>query len=140
MRKTKRTSGNVLPLKWACAAVLAGALLGSGVAPEAVAAEKKAKADEPFGVIAGTVFRETGFSFAGVEIVVVWELDGKKKKEWKGRSDARGEFAFRVPAGAGRYTVRVKAEGHAPEERVVEIGIDERRELSIRLQTETVKK
>ncbi|MEP7366004.1 MAG: hypothetical protein ABI972_22330, partial [Acidobacteriota bacterium] len=110
MRKKKRTSGKVLAVKLACVAALAGVLLGSA-APDARAADKKAKSEEPFGVIAGSVFRETGFSFAGVEVVVVWEVDGKKKKEWKGRSDARGEFAFRVPAGVGRYTVRVKADG-----------------------------
>lgn len=135
---TKRTSGRVLCLKRAWTAALAVVLLG-GAAPELAAADKK-KAAEPYGVIAGTVFRETGFSFAGVEIVVVWELEGKKKKDWKARTDARGEFAFRVPAAMGRYTVRVKAEGYAPEERVVEIGVDERRELSIQLKTETVTK
>ncbi len=140
MRKRKRTSGKVLVVKWACVAALAGVWLLGGMAPRAEGAEKKPKASEPYGVIAGSVFRETGFSFAGVEVVVVWEVDGKKKKEWKGRSDARGEFAFRVPAGVGRYTVRVKADGHAPEERSLEIGLDERRELSIRMQTETVKK
>jgi hypothetical protein len=139
MRTKKRTSGRVLAVKWACVVALAGVFAGSA-SMDAWAAEKKPKAAESLGVIAGSVFRETGFSFAGVEIVVVWEVDGKKKKEWKGRSDARGEFAFRVPAGVGRYTVHVKAEGHAPEERAVEIGIDERRELSIRLQTETVKR
>jgi hypothetical protein len=114
--------------------------MGSAGAPVAAGGEKKVKAAEQYGVVAGTVFRETGFSFAGVEIVVQWDVEGKKKKEWKARTDSRGEFAFRVPAGVGKYTVRVKADGHAPEERTVEIGIDERRELSIRLQTETVNK
>lgn len=140
MRKRKRTSGRVLEVRRACVAALAGVLLASVAAPLAEGADKKAKAAETYGVIAGSVFRETGFSFAGVELVVVWEVDGKKKKVWKGRSDARGEFAFRVPAGVGRYTVRVKADGHAPEERTLELGLDERRELSIRMQTETVKK
>lgn len=140
MRKRKRTSGRVLAVRCVWMAALAGVLAAGGAAPLAEGSEKKAKAGEPYGVIAGSVFRETGFSFAGVEVVVVWEVDGKKKKEWKGRSDARGEFAFRVPAGVGRYTVRVKADGHAPEERTLELGLDERRELSIRMQTETVKK
>ena len=116
MTRTKRTSGRVLIARRVLLTAFGGVLWA-----KVGAAEKKPKATEPFGVIAGSVFRETGFSFAGVELVVVWEVDGKKKKEWKGRTDARGEFAFRVPAGVGRYTVRVKAEGHAPEvERVRE--------------------
>jgi len=98
--------------------------------------DKKEKPAAPMGVIAGSVFRETGFSFAGVEVVVVWELEGRKKKEWKGRTDSRGEFAFRVPAAEGSYAVRVRADGHEPVEKRVEVGIDERKELSIIMKVE----
>jgi len=123
-----RKSGNLLTRRQALTAPLL-------LAASSAAAGKK-KEPQSFGVIAGTVFRETGFSFAGVELVVVWEVDGKKKKEWKGRSDARGEFAFRVPAAEGKYIVRVKAEGHAPVEKQVEVGIDERKEISILMSAE----
>ncbi|MCC7235164.1 MAG: carboxypeptidase regulatory-like domain-containing protein [Bryobacterales bacterium] len=98
--------------------------------------QKKEKPAPPMGVIAGSVFRETGFSFAGVEVVVVWEVEGRKKKEWKGRTDSRGEFAFRVPAAEGRYAVRVRADGHEPVENQVDVGIDERKELSIIMKLE----
>jgi len=140
MKKRKRTSGRVLAARWLSVAALAGVLLGAWAESGWAAGNKKEKAAENFGVIAGTVFRETGFSFAGVEIVVVWELDGKKKKDWKARTDARGEFAFRVPAAVGKYTVRVKADGYADTERSVELGLDERKELSIQMQPEAVKK
>lgn len=116
-------------------AVLAALVLAAG------AAGAKEKKPQHFGVISGSVFRETGFSFAGVEIVVTLkaqeEAPGSKKpklREWKGRSDARGEFAFRVPALAGRYTVAVRAEGYKLREQTVEIGIDERRELIFNLE------
>jgi hypothetical protein len=126
-----RKSGNLLSRRSALAApflVVFSARTAAG--------KKKEKSPEPFGIIAGTVFRETGFSFAGVELVVVWEVDGKKKKEWKARSDARGEFAFRVPATVGKYIVTVKAEGFTPVEKQVEVGIDERKEISILMSTE----
>lgn len=126
-----RKSGNLLTRR---SALIAPAQLAFSAA--LAAGKKKEKDAQSFGVIAGTVFRETGFSFAGVEVIVVWEVDGKKKKEWKGRSDARGEFAFRVPAALGKYVVRVKAEGHAPVEKQVELGIDERKEISILMSTE----
>lgn len=124
-----RKSGNLLTRRQALTAPLLLALASS-------AAAGKKKEAQSFGVIAGTVFRETGFSFAGVELIVVWEVDGKKKKEWKGRSDARGEFAFRVPAAEGKYSVRAKADGHAPVEKQVEVGIDERKEISILMSAE----
>lgn len=126
-----RKSGNLLTRR---SLVAAPFLIAWAAAP--ASGKKKEKSAESFGVIAGTVFRETGFSFAGVELVVVWEVDGKKKKEWKARSDARGEFAFRVPAAVGKYIVTVKAEGHAPVEKQVEVGIDERKEISILMSTE----
>lgn len=126
-----RKSGNLLTRR---CLVPAPFLIACAAAP--AAGKKKEKNAGSFGVIAGTVFRETGFSFAGVELVVVWEVDGKKKKEWKARSDARGEFAFRVPAALGKYIVTVKAEGHAPVEKQVEVGIDERKEISILMSTE----
>jgi len=113
-------------------------LAACALLPSLAAKEKK---PQHFGVISGSVFRETGFSFAGVEVVVTLapqeEAQNSKKpkpQQWKGRSDARGEFAFRVPALAGRYTVLVRAEGYKPSEQTVEIGIDERRELIYNLE------
>ena len=100
-------------LGWMSAGMAAGAASGMAAGAGAFGKDKREKPAAPMGVIAGSVFRETGFSFAGVEVVVVWELEGRKKKEWKGRTDSRGEFAFRVPAAEGSYAVRVRADGHA---------------------------
>jgi hypothetical protein len=129
-KKTRKMSGSpagrlILPLA-----------LAAGLLAVPVCAAPKEKKPQNFGVVAGSIFRETGFSFAGVEVIVrlVPEPGDRKSKvpEWKGRTDARGEFAFRVPAPA-RYTVTVKAEAHRTEQREVELGIDERKELSISL-------
>ncbi len=123
-------------LGWMSAGMAAGAASGMAAGAGAFGKDKREKPAAPMGVIAGSVFRETGFSFAGVEVVVVWELEGRKKKEWKGRTDSRGEFAFRVPAAEGSYAVRVRADGHEPVEKRVDVGIDERKELSVIMKVE----
>jgi hypothetical protein len=82
-----------------------------------------------YAVIAGTVFREPGFALpqARVRLRVLQPPDVKKKpKDQQLLSDARGEFAFRVPAGAARYQLDVSAEGFVPQEKEVAVAADER--------------
>ena len=101
------------------------------------ATTQRKKSDQKFGVIAGTVFQQSGFSLRGARVKVIpMPADGShpKKKDIKSTvSDSRGEFAVRVPAGAMRYTVRVEADGWQSAERVVVLEWDQRIDLSFRL-------
>jgi hypothetical protein len=91
----------------------------------------------PFALIAGSVFRETGFSLAGAEVILEAAPDLKppfKFKRIKAVADARGEFSVRVPAAPMRYTVSVKAVGYRPERKEVSIQGEERMDLIFRLE------
>ncbi len=95
------------------------------------ASEAPTAADE-YALIAGTVFRPSGHSFPGVEVT----LQPEQGKAQKTRSSPRGEFSFRVPAKAGRYTVIVKAAGHRSESKPVEVHADERVDISFLMESE----
>lgn len=89
-------------------------------------------------VIAGTVFREPGFALAGAEIDLQPEpgpeaSNKRKIKPMKVHSDSRGEFSFRVPAVAMRYTVRVRATGYLEEKKAVTIQGEERQDVFVTL-------
>lgn len=75
--------------------------------------KKESKKPEPF-VLAGTVFNEGGFSLPGAEIRV--RRAGEKKVRGEARSDRRGEFGIRVPAGP-EYEVTVVAKGYETQTR-----------------------
>ena len=77
-----------------------------------------------YALISGTVFRDSGLSLRGAELQLA--PDGVTAKSLKVKriqtySDARGEFAIRVPALAGRYTLIVKARGYQTQERPVAV-------------------
>lgn len=132
MRKTKRrmkrkTGASRLLSAFALAAVLAGALCT--VRP--AAAEEK-----PQAVIAGTVFRDPGFAFPRVEMTLTplaLPPGVKKLKPMKTATDVRGEYAFRVPAGAARYRLEASAPGFAAEQREVETAASERIDVYLTL-------
>jgi len=114
-------------------ACLVMSLPGGAISPD----EKKT---EPYALIAGTVFRESGLSLSGAEVRVTLLPDGQEKRKSKKAkpirvvSDARGEFAIRVPARPVRYTVSVKASGHLAQEKQVSIQGNERVDLFFRLE------
>jgi len=131
MRKRKRTSGSspsrFLP---ALAILIAGTLAAAG----------KSGKPEPFALIAGSVFRDTGFSLAGAELTVEPAPEAKtppKFKRIKTVTDARGEFAVRVSSAPMRYTVSVKARRYRPDKKEVSIEGEGRVELFFRLEPET---
>jgi hypothetical protein len=131
MRKRKRTSGSS-PSR----SLLALAILTAG----ALAAAGKSGKPEPFALIAGSVFRDTGFSLAGAELTVEPAREAKtppKFKRIKTVTDARGEFAVRVPGAPMRYTVSVKAQRYRLDKKEVSIQGEERVELFFRLEPES---
>lgn len=111
------------------AAVLFSTALGLALAP-AVASAAQNKKQLGF-LIFGTVFSQQGFALAGADIEI--KPASAKKAKWKAKSDARGEFAFRVPPDS-EYEVRVLAKGFAEQLHKVDARSGLRADLVIRLQ------
>ena len=125
-RKRKRTRGSRL----------AGLLAALAVAALAArAADGKNRKTASFALIAGSVFRDSGFSLPGAELTLEAAPPAKFKRI-KIVTDARGEFAVRVPAAPMRYTVSVKAGGYRPDRKEVSVQGEERVELFFRLEPE----
>jgi hypothetical protein len=98
-------------------------------------AEEKSKAE--YALIMGTVFRPPGFSLPGATVVLTpeqKESGGKKFKKQTTQSDARGEYAFRVPAVPMKYVIRVQREGFADQEKPVSVEGAQHREVPFELQ------
>jgi hypothetical protein len=93
------------------------ALLFLAFAVIPVCGEKPKKTAASYAVIAGTIFRDPGFSLPGAEIALLPEKAPLKVKPMKAVSDARGEYAFHVPPSEARYTVSVKAKGFEPQQK-----------------------
>jgi hypothetical protein len=123
-RKKKRKTGKGVLIAFALALLW--------LAPALVSGDKRV----PSAVIAGTVFRDTGLSLRGAQIIVAG-LEKDKKREWKTLSDPRGEFFLRVPAGPADYNVIVRASGYRLYQKQVKFAGDERVELSVILEPES---
>jgi hypothetical protein len=107
--------------------------------PEAVAAGagKDKKAEASYALVAGTVFRESGFSLAGAEVELTaagQSSAAHKFKKLKALSDARGEFSFRVPPAAGEYRLTVKAAGYETQDKPARVNGEERVDVFFSLQ------
>ena len=110
-----------------------------GLAGGVSAAGKKPARQEPFALIAGTVFRDTGFALPGAEVTVKTEPGAQnnvKFKPLKLETNHRGEFVTRVLALPKRYTVTVKARGFRPQSKTVVISGDERVDVFFHLEAE----
>jgi Carboxypeptidase regulatory-like domain len=71
-------------------------------------------------VVAGTVFRDPGFSQPGAAVVLALKSAPQKKLQQQ-TSDARGEFAFRVPPGPNTYIVTATLKGFKPAREEIEV-------------------
>jgi hypothetical protein len=91
-------------------------------APVASAAKKKLAGDS-YARIAVTVFRDPGFALPGADVTLIPAAEDSepKVKKMKGVSDSRGEYVFRVPVEAMRYTVQASAKGFATQRKAVSI-------------------
>ena len=133
MRKRSGRSGLLAALLCLCSGLVAGGLF----------AQRDAKPKRPpqaYAVILATVFRETGHSFAGAEVVLVADPEppagGRKPKPQKLNASLRGEAVFRVPPGPMRYTLSVKAKGFKPMSKTVDIQADERQDVNFLLEVD----
>ena len=119
-------------------AVILPVLLLLGMNRMLDAAGKK-KSPQAYALIAGTVFRDTGFTLPGAEVTLTpapGEKPAARMKPMKTVSDARGEYAFRVPAVPMRYNVGVKAPGFRALEKLVSVAGDERIDAFFHLEAE----
>jgi hypothetical protein len=96
--------------------------------------------DAPHAVVAGTVFRENGFSLPGAAVTLAVK-DGpgvpKKMKKLQSVSGGRGEFAFRVSPGAATYVVRASLKGFQSVEKEASVSGEERVEVTLVLPAES---
>ena len=128
MRRTKRTKTGSSVVGSKLAVLLVCGLLSS-------AAGKK---PEPYAIVAGTVFREDGFSLPGATVTLFLK-DAAKGKKLEAGSDARGEFAFRVPVGTAAYIVRAARKGFRPAEKEASVSGEGRVDVTLVLSAESDK-
>lgn len=123
-----RRSGNSLFLVFAFA-------LAASLCAASLYADKKPKNAGPYGVVGGTVFRESGYALRGAEVVLSPDRqpgqDPVKIRSPKAISDGRGEFAFRVPVSAMRYTVSAHLKGFEPRQKSVDIEGEQRVDVTL---------
>jgi len=79
-----------------------------------------------YAVIAGSVFRETGHAFGGVDVRMRPVTASKKNKPQRFQTNTRGEFSFRVPAGEMEYELEIAVRGYRTEVKRVKIEGEER--------------
>jgi hypothetical protein len=125
-RKKKRTGSS-----HSLALALAVLLLGTG----AVSAGADRKKQPPaYALVAGTVFRDTGMSLAGAEVAIeIVAAENSKPRKWKAVTDARGEFAVRLPAVAASYKVTAGARGYEPQQKTIQMAGEDRVDVFFRL-------
>jgi len=103
--------------------------------------DKKKAAAEPYVLLAGTVFQETGFALPNAEVIVIQdpapETKHSKAKKMQAVSDSRGEFAIRLPAGNVRYAIKVNAKGFRGEEKSVTVQGEDRLDVTFQLHQES---
>lgn len=143
MRRTTRTKTKKRRRKKRTGSKAAFLLLVAVIAAWLPLSAKQNGKLESYAVVAGTVFQESGFALPRAE-VALRPVSGdsgtsahKKMKELQAVSDRRGEFAFRVPASPGRYTILVRAKGYAGQEKAVAVTSSERVDVTFQLQRES---
>ena len=126
--KTKRRKKTKIGSSLLALALLTG--LASG--------EKKPKDSAAHGLIAVTVFREPGFALAGADVILKpFPAESGSKLKLKGLSDARGEYVFRVPIEARKYTVGVSSKGLVSQEKMVSAEGEQRIDVTFLLAVES---
>ena len=94
------------------------------------------KKTEPDAIVAGTVFRDPGFSLPGAAVTLVPKANPKAKKQ-QAISDARGEFTFHVPAAPADYIIKAFLKGFRPEEKEAAVGAEGRADVTFTLVPES---
>ena len=105
--------------------------------PGAGAEKKKHHVEEPYAIVGGTVFRESGYSLPGASVFLSADPQpGQtpvKIRNPRAISDDRGEFAFRVPVTPMHYIVKAQMKGYEPQEKSVDIEGEQRLDVTLSL-------
>jgi hypothetical protein len=109
--------------------------------PLATQAAKKKVVPEAYGLVSGTVFRESGYTLPNADVTLLPDPQPDsaplKVKKLQAVSDPRGEFVFRVPPASMRYSVKVAAKGYLSQQKSVTVQGEERIEVTFQLQPES---
>ena len=89
-----------------------------------------------YAIVAGSVFRESGFSLPGATVTLA-PKGVTKSKNLKSVTDARGEFAFRVPAAPANYLLTAAMKGFKTAEAEAAVGGEERVDVTLVLSPES---
>ncbi|MFN8005724.1 MAG: hypothetical protein U0V70_01585 [Terriglobia bacterium] len=103
----------------------------------------KDKGGEPYALLMGSCFDGSGHTLPGVKVRIEMEAGESKsgkKKIWQAISDARGEFAVRLPAGRHTFLVNGSREGFIDLQQKVSFVEDEREDVMLKFEPGTSKK
>ena len=95
---------------------------------------------ESYALVGGTVFQESGFALPHALVTLSPEPQAgaeAKAKKMQAITDARGEFVFRVPAGAMHYTIKVAARSYQTQQKPLIVEREERVDVTFQLQPES---
>jgi hypothetical protein len=137
-RRTRKTTGSSYRAVL-FSVLLAGLLAWSGLAAKP-SKKSRTNAADPAALIAVSVFREPGFAVSAAEIELSAtpdETSGAKMKKWKATADARGEFVFRVPPAAMRYTVSASGRGLKAQQKTLTVEGEGRFDVTFMLEQES---
>ena len=109
--------------------------------PAAVDAGGRKSTSEPYALVSGSVFQESGFALPNADITLIPDAPSiapaPKVRKMQISSDARGEFVFRVPTSAMRYKVKVAAKGYRSEEKSVDVEGEIHVEVTFQMRAES---
>jgi hypothetical protein len=100
--------------------------------------DKKPKpGQEPFALIAGSVFREPGYALPDAKVTLALKDAPPKGKKLETSTSPRGEFTFRVPPVQATYIVRASLKGFRPEEKEATVSGEDRVDVTFVLVPES---
>jgi hypothetical protein len=104
-------------------------------------AAKKVVQAESYAFISGTIFRDPGFALPNATVTLTPNPSPQapplKIQKLQTVCNSRGEFVFRVPPAAMRYTVRATAKGYREEEKSIDVEGEARVEVTLSLREES---
>jgi hypothetical protein len=112
-------------------------ILAAAVLVPLAAYPKKKAALESYAVISGNVFNESAFALPDATATLTADPAPAKPEKMEAVSDSRGEFVFRVPPTAMRYTIVVAAKGYKSMQKSVSVEGEERLEVTFQLERES---
>ena len=87
-----------------------------------------------FSLVKGTIFTSDGHPVLGAKVTIVrTDIEAKQQKKSRKEtlSDQQGEFAFRMDVGPAKFHLTVETPGFPKQEKDVEVGSDERADISV---------